>query len=122
MRNRRHELLMLATAALFAGGAAFAQSPSLTQPNNSAGTPLDIPRLHMPSDPIAGSTPSRTESAQSAFNKLDTSSRGYVTREDIDRMPNGASIPFDSADLNNDGRLDQNEFQRAWNDYGEKGQ
>jgi hypothetical protein len=119
MRNRTNPLLMLATAALVAGGAAFAQSPSLTQPNNSAGTTLDVPRLHMPG-PVdtTGGLPVRTENAQSAFDKLDTSNRGYVTRDEIDRLPNASQIPFDRADLNHDGRLDANEFQGAWNGAG----
>jgi hypothetical protein len=117
MKNRKNELLMLMTAALFAGGAAFAQSPSLTAPNNSAGTPLDVPRLHSPDATLAPSSiPSQTENAQSAFAKLDAGSRGYVTRQDIDQLPNASQIPFDRADMNHDGRLDANEFQSAWND------
>jgi Ca2+-binding EF-hand superfamily protein len=119
MRNHRNRLLMLATAALFAGGTAFAQSPALTAPNNSAGTPIDTPRLHMPGDlPSSGmNTPAQTENAQSAFQKLDRDGNGYVTRQDIDSLPQSTQVPFDRADVNHDGRLDANEFQGAWNDH-----
>ncbi len=117
---RRKHLLVLATAALFGSGAAFAQSTTLTEPNNSAGTPLDVPRLHMPNDMQSSgvNTPSQTDNAQAAFQKLDRSGNGYVTRADIEALPNSTQIPFDRADLNHDGRLDANEFQGAWNDAG----
>ncbi|MFO1397642.1 MAG: EF-hand domain-containing protein [Burkholderiales bacterium] len=119
MTHRRNPLLVLATAALLSSGAAFAQSDTLTAPNNSAGTPLDVPRLHMPGDMRSSGpdTPMPTENAQSAFQKLDRNGNGYVTREDLESLPQSTQIPFDRADLNHDGRLDANEFQGAWNDY-----
>lgn len=119
MRNRRNQLLVLATAALFSGGVAFAQSSTLTAPNNSAGTALDVPRLHMPGDMQSSGSdgPTQTDNAQSAFQKLDRRGNGYVTRQDIERLPQSTQVPFDRADLNHDGRLDANEFQGAWGDY-----
>lgn len=120
MDNDHRTLLTL--AALMFGGAVFAQSPALTAPNNSAGTPMDTPpRLHSPAPMTAMSQlPTPTESAVSAFAKLDSTQRGYVTREDIDRLP--GSIPFNEADRDHDGRLDVDEFQRAWAGYGKRGQ
>ena len=44
MRNRNDKhMLAIAVSALLLGGVAFAQTPELTQPNNSAGTVLDTP-------------------------------------------------------------------------------
>jgi hypothetical protein len=116
MKNR-NELLIVATAILFAGSAALAQSPALTAPNNSAGSPLDAPpHVQMRGNGMSmeGGLPSRTENSLSAFDKLDTARQGYVTREEINRLPNAAEIPFDRADMNHDGHLDANEFQSAW--------
>jgi hypothetical protein len=120
--RKHNDKLLVALAALILGGTAFAQSPSLTQPNNSAGTVLDMPpRLHMPA-PMSqmGDLPSQTDSAVQAFDKLDNDHRGYVTRSETDRLQ--LAIPFSEADRNNDGRLDTDEFQRAWNDAGIRGQ
>lgn len=118
MTKRRNQLLVLATAALFGGGVAFAQSTTLTAPNNSAGTPIDVPRLQFPGDLTSGpNTPVQTENSLTAFQKLDRDGKGYVTRQEIDSLPQSSQIPFDRADVNHDGRLDANEFQGAWNDY-----
>jgi hypothetical protein len=111
-----HQSAVVAALALMAGGIAFAQSPSLTLPNNSAGTPETRPSMTTIGEP----TPSRTESSLTAFEKLDAQHRGYVTRSETDRLPGG--LNFDSADRNHDGRLDIDEFQRAWSDYGSGGQ
>lgn len=118
MSKRRNQLLVLATATLFGGGVAFAQSTTLTAPNNSAGTPIDVPQLQMPGDLTSGpNMPVQTENSLSAFQKLDRDGKGYVTRQEIDSLPQSSQIPFDRADVNHDGRLDANEFQGAWNDY-----
>jgi hypothetical protein len=106
-----HKSAIVAAVALMAGGIAFAQSPSLTLPNNSAGTP-DSTR----STKVIESMPSMTESSLTAFEKLDAQHRGYVTRSETDRLPK--ALNFDTADRNHDGRLDVDEFQRAWADYG----
>ena len=104
---------LVAAAALVASGAVFAQSSALTAPHNSAGTPLDTPMAAPPGTGLTG-TPTRTESAITAFDKLD-SGQGYVTRADTDRL--SGTVNFDEADRNRDGRLDAEEFQRFWGDY-----
>jgi len=110
---------VVAAVALMLGGVSFAQSPSLTLPNNSAGTPDSIPGTPaMVVEPSA--IPSPTESSLTAFDKLDAQHRGFITRGDTDRL--AGYINFDSADRNHDGRLDMDEFQRAWSDYGHGGQ
>ena len=108
---------LAATVAVVLSGMAFAQSPSLTQPNNSAGTPDGVPGA--PAIVIVPA-PAMTEGSLTAFEKLDAEHRGYVTRRDTDRL--SGYIEFDSADRNHDGRLDVDEFQRAWADYKSGGQ
>jgi len=107
-----HKTAIVAAAALMFAGIAFAQSPSLTQPNNSAGTPDSIPGTTT----IIVIEPTQTESSLTAFDKLDAQHRGYVTRSETDRL--SGILNFDAADRNHDGRLDIDEFQRAWADYG----
>jgi hypothetical protein len=108
-----HKSAIVAALALMAGGIAVAQSPSLTLPNNSAGTPDSVPSTTII---VIEPMPSMTESSLTAFEKLDAQHRGYVTRSQTDRLP--AALNFDTADRNHDGRLDIDEFQRAWADYG----
>jgi len=110
---QRKTAICLAAAALFAAGEGLAQS-SLTAPNNSAGSPLDTPPLVVPA-PAAGATsdnmPSRSESSGAAFQKLDPNGMGYVTRADFARLGGGN---FEAADVNHDGKLTYDEFQRYW--------
>jgi hypothetical protein len=113
-----HKSAIVAAVALMLGGVSFAQS-SLTLPNNSAGTPDSIPGTTT-SVIEPNSIPSATESSLTAFDKLDAQHRGYITRSDTDRL--SGRMNFDSADRNHDGRLDIDEFQRAWADYGHSGQ
>lgn len=114
---RRQHRVMLAAAAMIAAGLASAQ-PSLTQPNNSAGSMMDTPPL-VTQPPSANSTaretPSRTDSALWAFDKLDPNHRGYITQSDVGQLP--GQFSFYEADRNHDGRLDADEFQRFWTDY-----
>jgi Ca2+-binding EF-hand superfamily protein len=113
--------MAVATAIMLSGGMAFAQSSTMTMPNNSAGTVLDTPPLIAP--PSMATTkptsPSRTDSSLSAFDKLDPRHQGYVTRSDVSELP--GTINFDEADRNRDGRLDSDEFQRFWQDYNSPG-
>ena len=118
-QSLRRTRTLVAAAALVVSGAVFAQSGSLTAPNNSAGSPLDAPPMVTPPATGLTGTPTRTESAITAFDKLD-GGNGYVTRRDTDRLP--GTVNFDEADRNRDGRLDADEFQRFWGDYQGSGQ
>ena len=118
-RTLHHSRSLMAVAALVVSGAVFAQSNALTAPNNSAGTPLDTPPLAAPPATGLTGTPTRTESAITAFDKLD-GGHGYVTRSGTDRL--SGTVNFDEADRNRDGRLDADEFQRFWGDYQGSGQ
>jgi hypothetical protein len=117
MNTKLRTSALVATVALLLSGMAVAQSPSLTQPNNSAGTPDGIPGAPVI---VITPAPAMTEGSLTAFDKLDTQHRGYITRSDTDRL--AGYIEFDSADRNHDGRLDVDEFQRAWSNYRSGGQ
>jgi hypothetical protein len=63
-----------------------------------------------------GAVPSKSMLPSPAFDMLDMSRRGFVTRDDVAKVP-GFDSAFQQADENNDGRLSQDEFTRAWMDY-----
>jgi hypothetical protein len=65
---------------------------------------------------MRGITPSRAELPASAFTKLDSNQRGYVTREDA-RQLDGFDAAFRTADQDGDGRLNASEFNAAWAIY-----
>lgn len=60
--------------------------------------------------------PSKSETADSAFKKLDAGAKGHVAKNDTDRL-SGFEVAFEQADTNKDGRLTQAEFARAWTVY-----
>ncbi len=64
--------------------------------------------------------PSKSESADSAFEKLDTAHNGYVTRAEADKL-NGFDMAFRKGDANHDGKLSQSEFRVAWDAYTGRG-
>ena len=66
-----------------------------------------------------GIVPSKSELSSSAFDMLDTSKRGFVTREDVAKLP-GFDSAFQQADENKDGRLSLGEFDRAWMIYSQQ--
>ena len=57
--------------------------------------------------------PSKSETSDSAFKKLDASNKGYVTRDDAAGI-SGFDRAFQSADANHDGKLTSDEFKKAW--------
>lgn len=108
---------------MLAGGLAFAQATppapySAMDAPPAAVAPSDTPAPYTTMDRAAG-MPTQTDSAIVAFQKLDTSNQGYVTRSDIAQLP--GFVAFDAADRNRDGRLDVGEFERAWADHGSSG-
>jgi len=64
----------------------------------------------------AGVVPSKQEIPAMAFDKLDPGKRGFITRTETANLP-GFESAFQQADENNDGRLSQDEFARAWAIY-----
>jgi hypothetical protein len=60
--------------------------------------------------------PSRSETADSAFRKLDAANRGYVSKDDVTQL-SGFDQTFTQNDVNRDGRLTSDEFRKAWTTY-----
>ena len=58
--------------------------------------------------------PDKSESATAAFSKLSSKHPGYITSEDAAKLQ---GFDFKKADKNNDGKLDQAEFNAAWTAY-----
>ena len=56
--------------------------------------------------------PAQTESAVVAYQALDSTHRGYLSRSDVQGLQ---GFSFDEADANKDGRLSEEEFAKAWN-------
>ena len=100
--------LALAVAGCLGTGVALAQySAPVATPPTPAATP-DAPKSPIASQVVA---PSKTESGPSAFAKLDTKHRGYVSSEDVSQLQ---GFNFKNADKNSDGKLDAAEFNAAW--------
>lgn len=62
------------------------------------------------------SVPDKSDSAETAFKKLDRSGKGYVTLEDVAVLP-GFATAFTNADSSHLGRLNLIGFTRAWTAY-----
>jgi Ca2+-binding EF-hand superfamily protein len=95
----------LALGALGLAGLGFAQSTSSV---NSSGTGSTSSAKAIP--------PSKAETADSAFKKLDAADKGYVTRDDA-KSVEGFDRTFQSADANHDGKLTGDEFKKAWTTF-----
>jgi hypothetical protein len=68
----------------------------------------------MQSQPMPhGIVPNRAELPGSAFQKLDSENKGYVTLDDVAQLQ-GFESAFRQADQNHDGRLNMSEFSSAW--------
>jgi hypothetical protein len=63
-----------------------------------------------------GPIPGRTETPMEAYGKLNRSSAGYLTRDDVRQLA-GFETAFQQADQNHDGRLTPAEFNSAWAMY-----
>ena len=60
--------------------------------------------------------PSKTETADAAFKKLDASGKGYVSMNDAKAVP-GFDKSFQANDADHDGKLTLAEFKKAWQDF-----
>ncbi len=94
-----------------------AMQPGQTQTSPAAPAPGVLGSPSIP--PTTGATsrmPTRSDNATTAFQALDPSKRGYVTRAETDRLDGFTG--FDNADTNRDGQLSSEEFAKAWSTYG----
>lgn len=80
---------------------------------DAAVKPLTAPGAVSDVKPIP---PSRSELPDAAFKKLDITGKGYLTRDDTHEL-DGFDAVFERNDRNHDGRLDPDEFKRAWAMY-----
>ena len=111
-----HALLVAAVAgSLVASGWALAQTQTY-----GAGTAKAPPAQSTATTQMPSVTPSKSETAASAFEKLDKSHLGYVTRADAAKL-NGFDKAFEQADKDKDGKLSRAEFNAAWAIYTGKG-
>ena len=104
----------LVTALLMCGavgfaGAGLAQGQSDTSQGNT-------PSARTATKAIA---PSRAETPDAAFKKLDVAGKGYVTQEDT-KVLAGFDQAFQANDANHDGKLTADEFNKAWSMYSGK--
>ena len=60
--------------------------------------------------------PSKAETADAAFKKLDATAKGYVTKDDAKSL-SGFDKAFQDNDANHDGRLTSAEFAKAWQEF-----
>ncbi len=65
---------------------------------------------------MAAIAPSKSETPDSAFKKLDASGKGYLTMDDAKALPDFDKT-FQQFDANHDGRLTTAEFKNAWAAY-----
>jgi hypothetical protein len=63
------------------------------------------------------SVPSKSDSAETAFKKLDRAGKGYVTLEDVAVLGPGFATWFTNADSTHLGRLNLIGFTQAWTAY-----
>ena len=81
----------------------FAQTPGTPAPSAKPSTNMVVP-------------PGKSETPDSAFRKLDPSTKGYVSKDDAAQLP-GFDAAFQRADADKDGKLSQSEFNQAWAIY-----
>ena len=92
-------------------GTSSAQTYSARSPASKGQAPQPSIEMKMPAI-----TPNKSESASSAFEKLDTTHSGYVTKAQTEKL-DGFATAFDKADANHDGKLSESEFNVAWSAY-----
>jgi hypothetical protein len=98
----------LTAALLFAGLAAVATTSVAQSPAPAASATTPSAAMIVP--------PSKTETPDSAFKKLDPNTKGYVSKEDAAQVQ-GFDAAFQRADANKDGKLSPSEFNQAWAIY-----
>lgn len=97
------KLLLLACILGITGLSAYA-APDIAEPE--------------PTDPaiLPAMVPGKMETADSAFAKLDTGKKGYLTTEDTEVM-DGFDDAFKAADADRNDQLTPEEFIRGWESY-----
>jgi hypothetical protein len=113
------QLSSLAAAMLLSGGfvgSAIAQYGTTPASPPKQGATEQPGKAMAPAEGMKIAAPSKAETADAAFKKLDASGKGYVTMDDTKSL-SGFDKAFQSADMNHDGKLTADEFKKAWQDY-----
>jgi hypothetical protein len=111
---RRTTLAAAVLGCMALAGTGFAQT--YTAPSEPKGSsPQSASERKTPS-----AIPSKSESAASAFEKLDTTHSGYVTKAETAKLE-GFDTAFEKADVSHNGKLNQSEFSVAWRAYTGRG-
>lgn len=111
---------LLVTAFLSAGfglaGVAAAADTSAPPPGSTAQPATNASKPMAPAMETKVAAPSKAEAPDTAFHKLDTSSKGYVTKDDTKSL-SGFEKAFQDNDNNHDGKLSNDEFRKAWAEF-----
>lgn len=116
--NQRRVQVASLAASLALAGSAFAQVQPATPATPANPTPATPANPSYSSSPIQmpTMTPSKSETAPSAFGKLASSGAGYVTKEQAGKL-DGFDRAFSEADRDKDNKLSADEFAVAWAIY-----
>ena len=106
---RRGTLVAIISCIGFVGSAYAQTQPAPSESKSS--TAQQGGAMSMPS-----ATPSKSETAASAFEKIDATHKGFVTKAEAAKL-SGFDAAFDKGDANHDGKLSQAEFNVAWSAY-----
>ena len=127
----RNALIATVAGCFALTGLAVAQSQPATPAQSPPPTPAQAPQSQPPTPPqsqpsgasspsqMSPTAPGKSDTAVSAFQKLDTAKAGYVTKEQAAKL---SGFDFTQADKNKDGKLDRDEFNAAWGVYSGKPQ
>jgi hypothetical protein len=115
----RTTLIASVVGCLALAGTVFAQTQSATpaeppKPSYS-NPPTQMPSANSPTQ-MPAAIPNKSETASSAFEKLDASHAGFVSKDQVAKL-DGFSTAFVQADKDKDGKLTRDEFQAAWAIY-----
>ena len=105
---------LLSAGIAFAGVAIAADTPAAAPPTSTTTqAPPNAGKSIMDTKVAA---PSKAESPDTAFKKLDASGKGYVTKDDAKAL-SGFEKAFQDNDANHDGKLTADEFRKAWSEF-----
>ncbi len=108
---------LLSTGIAFAGIANAADTPATAAPSTSTATqPAPNASAGKSIMDTKAAAPSKAESPDTAFRKLDYSGKGYVTKDDTSAL-SGFEKAFQDNDANHDGKLTADEFRKAWSEF-----
>jgi len=94
-----------------------ADTPAATPPSTSTATqPAPNASAGKSIMDTKVAAPSKAESPDTAFRKLDYSGKGYVTKDDTSAL-SGFEKAFQDNDANHDGKLTADEFRKAWSEF-----